>query len=1170
MASLPSPSREHDPDRDERLNGVIAAYLEAVESGSAPDRSDLLAREPDLAVELAAFFANQDHLARLAGPLREFGGAAARGEQAADGADDRLPGIVRFPFAAETMTDLKSSDSPSEGLPAQPGASHVQYFGDYELQCVIAQGGMGVVYRARQVSLNRVLALKMVRAGRLAADDDLLRFRLEAEAAAHLDHPHIVPIYEVGEHEGHHYFSMKLIEGGNLALLAARFRHNPRDAARLVATVARAVHYAHQRGILHRDLKPANILLRGSPDDSLDRLVPLVTDFGLAKRVEASEASGLTSSGSIVGTPGYMAPEQAEGRREAITTAVDIHALGVILYELLTGRPPFRAASVLETLRQVREQEPARPRALDRRVPRDLETIVLKCMEKSPRHRYPSAEALAEDLDRWLAHLPIKARPATPIERLLKWTRRRPSAAALVVLAGVAALATATAIRTHVLSSRLESDVARAGVALRAETLDRIQAHSDLVEMEDETYFKQVIAAQEAWEQNEPALADQLLDRCPVRLRGWEWYHLKRRFHSELETIQGHSGFLCGAAFRPDLTVFMCAAEPKGFQLWEMGKDHEVRRMPGHEATVFGLAFNRAGTRMASAEASGLVKIWDLATATIMGTLRGHEGWVAGVAFAGDGSTLASAGEDGLVKLWSLNNLTRDDHKQPAHTLLGHSGPVFGVAFSPDGMSLASAGRDGTVRLWKLAGEPEAEAPSVVFRGHRQAVRCVAFHPRGGLVASAGADRLVRVWRADTGEEILRFGDFGNRVDGIAYSPDGRRIATACLDRSVRLWDADTGKPLGDFPGHAAPAFSVAFSPDGTRLASASQDATVKIWDLTSEPGVRLLRLDEAPGDSASVTPPVAWVGGVAFGANGTELAAVGTAQTVAVWNLPTGTPRKVLHDGWGALTAVTYNPAGNVLAAASGDGSLRVRDAGSLLERLVLHDHREGFVSMAFSPDGSVMATGGGDPPAIVQQPMEKMPPAEGKPRAVRLWNARTGSPLLSLPGHVGSIHSIVYDPGGSRLMSAGSDAIIRIWNPTDGRLIGKLEGHTKTIHALAVSPDGRYLASAGAEGLIRIWDLHERQLLHTLTGHTNWVLALAFHPDLGAPGRLASAGADQVVRLWDPIGGRSILSLRGHKDRVHGVAFSPDGSLLASASADGVVRVWQTEPRSSSGKDE
>jgi serine/threonine protein kinase len=283
--------------------------------------------------------------------------------------------------------------------------------------------------------LDRIVALKMVRAGRFATLEDLQRFRREAEAAARLDHPLIVPIYEVGVHEGHHYFSMKLVDGGNLAAHAPCFAKDPRAAARLVARVARAVHYAHQRGILHRDLKPANILLSGRPDQPLDDWLPLVTDFGLAKRLGVGgPAAGLTQSGSIVGTPGYMAPEQVEATRAAITTAVDIHALGAILYELLTGGPPFRAGTMLETLRLVREQEPLRPRALNPRVDRDLETIVLKCLEKAPSRRYPSAEALAEDLEYWLAGRPIRARPVSQLERLNKWAQRQPERAIIAAM----------------------------------------------------------------------------------------------------------------------------------------------------------------------------------------------------------------------------------------------------------------------------------------------------------------------------------------------------------------------------------------------------------------------------------------------------------------------------------------------------------------------------------------------------------------------------------------------------------------------------------------------------------------------------------------------------------------------------------------------------------------
>jgi serine/threonine-protein kinase len=294
--------------------------------------------------------------------------------------------------------------------------------GDYELEAPIAEGGMGIVWKARQKRLNRVVALKMIRAGRLAPDSDLRRFRMEAEAVAYLDHPHIVPIYEIGEADGQHYFSMKFVEGGPLSHHMSRFLHDHPAAARVVATAARAVHHAHERGILHRDLKPGNILLDGQGQ-------PHVSDFGLAKRIAGSEK--LTQTDAIVGTASYMAPEQARAER-TLTPAVDVYGLGAVLYELLTGRPPFQAETPLDTVFQVLEREPEAPRRLNSRIDINLETICLKCLEKHPQRRYASAEALAEDLERWHAGEPILARPVGPLGSLVRWARRRPALAATI------------------------------------------------------------------------------------------------------------------------------------------------------------------------------------------------------------------------------------------------------------------------------------------------------------------------------------------------------------------------------------------------------------------------------------------------------------------------------------------------------------------------------------------------------------------------------------------------------------------------------------------------------------------------------------------------------------------------------------------------------------------
>jgi serine/threonine-protein kinase len=477
-------------EREERFGEIVFAYLQARDEGHHPNPQEWLERYSEFGSELSAFFDDQEEVDRLGAPLREIVGAG--GHPSTEG-----PGA--------TATENKAA------LPSAAPRS----FGDYEVLEEMARGGMGVLYRARQRSLNRLVALKVIRAGEWASAEEVRRFRNEAETVALLDHPHVVPVYEVAEQAGQLYFSMKLVEGGSLAEHLDRYREDPKAAAGLLARVARTVHYAHQRGILHRDLKPSNILLDREGQ-------PHVNDFGLAKRVESDDS--LTQTGAIVGTPQYMAPEQTSGRKGAVTTATDVYGLGAVLYALLTGRPPFQGETVLETLEQVRDRDPQPPSKTNPRMDRELEAVCLKCLNKDAGRRYASAEALAEDLERWLRGEPVVARPAGWAERLGRWMRRHHLAVGAVVCVLLSLTALGVAI------GWFAGDRA-ARRAKAAEIFDEVEQQA-ITSMQEEKWLEANASAQRA--------ADLLagVGDDPVRQQGLEQLERDLKMAETLELIR--------------------------------------------------------------------------------------------------------------------------------------------------------------------------------------------------------------------------------------------------------------------------------------------------------------------------------------------------------------------------------------------------------------------------------------------------------------------------------------------------------------------------------------------------------------------------------------------------------------------------------------------------------
>ncbi len=734
--------------------------------------------------------------------------------------------------------------APTSAANALPTGS---VLGDYRLIAKIAQGGMGVVYKARQISLNRIVALKTIKAGAFASDREIRLFQSEAEAVAALDHPSIVPILEVGEQDGLRYYSMKLIDGTNLHECRNRFKAEPRSIARLVAQIAEAVHHAHLRGVLHRDLKPANILI-----DAQDQ--PHVVDWGLAKRLESDDWS--TTDGGAVGTPSYMAPEQAQGHRAAITTATDVYGLGTILYALLTGHPPFHSGSGLQTLRLVLEQEPIRPRAVDPGIDGDLETICLKCLEKDAKQRYGSARELADDLNRWLSGTPILARSVSTGERLVKWARHRPGIATLIATVLLVSIAGISGITWQWRQAVGARKSLRAALFVAKRNEDEARTSED--HARHLAYAAKINLAHREWQDdNTVEVLRQLEETRPeagkTDLRGFEWHYLDRLSRAQGPTLTGHEDVVASVSYSADGLRLASASWDGTIKIWDAATGQPIRTLTG-KSPLHAVVFHPDGTRLVSAGNDRTVTLWDAATGQVIRTMDGHTLPIHDLSFSPDGRLVASSSADGTVKLWdpSAGSVVRTlaDHRRNA------GGPI---AFSPDGKVLASGGGgEPTVRVWNSAsGEivrtlrddviagtgidrgPDGKAVTVDKRRslgrHRKPV---AFSPDGKILATGVEDGTIKLWDASAGSLVRTLRDHHNRgaVTGLAYSPDGKTLASiGFTGQSITVWDAASGDLLRTLKGHTSVINDIAFSSDGVHVASANWYQTVKIWDTTRD-----------------------------------------------------------------------------------------------------------------------------------------------------------------------------------------------------------------------------------------------------------------------------------------------------------------------------------------------
>ncbi len=1060
--------------------------------------------------------------------------------------------------------------------------SRIKYFGDYELLQEIARGGMGVVYKARQVRLNRVVALKMILAGPFASESEVQRFHAEAEAVAQLDHPQIVPIFEVGEHEGQRYFSMGFVEGESLA---ARLSDGPLTsslAVEIMIAVSEAVQYAHEIGVIHRDLKPANILL-----DSQSR--PRITDFGLARQL--AEDSSITRTGQVLGTPSYMSPEQAEGQAE-VGTATDIYALGAVLYAMLTGRPPFAADSAIDTLSQVVRDDPVPLRKLNPKIPRDLETICLKCLAKNPARRYPSAGHCADDLRRWQRHEPIQARPPRLIRRGAKWTRRHPAVALLIVatLLGLTAVGWQWS-RTLQANRRYLNELDRHRIAL----------------------------AERECESSAQLRARQLLLETAPEHRGWEWRYAWQLSHvtplRQLPVfprmVQSLDISGDGQRFvtleQPDRmidTATSLSPSPGSLCVWERETlqrlrsatiaGSQVRWSPQDDllavvdqnqlklidqqslalkltvaasGEIQSIAFHPAEPivytqclRVSGSDATQVIQAWDLTDGTQVFSVA------AGVSYHPLAELVVNAVDQRLVVfICQMEGNKRTFVRQSMEARTGVivreerlSDPQLAACvprtMTADGQTTALISSysplGGNVKIFLQA--TRDEAVQWIGQASEQAVQAIAFDPSGTRIAFVEDSENFDLQDVELNKQLPLIGPLARLMT------KSRRYVS-----NVYLYDVATGRPIRTYWGFPSFVRGLKFTPDGTQLFAWGGDVAdpgragsgwrgdVVCWNATFDETARLVRLADNPLPSLAVnrdatcmivapeqSPPQLWNGAAGVRLGLSDVTPMDATKSV---------------DAMNACCAAA--PDADRLAYLAG-GQVQWIDAqtGHLLESLDLSEE------VGFDQPSSVTLSGNGQLLAYTSR------------AGVRVVDTRTRRRILSVP-EPGGYDDPFSHPQHAALSRDGrllavtyqrdADGAVRVYRTSDGQMLWQYQ--TETVFAAfttgwgliyaAFDPSGERLAAVGNNGAGLVLDVRTGQKLLELKGHVGTIFCAAFSP---CGSRIATGGIDQTVKLWNARTGAEVHTLRGHTSAVRSLAFSGDATRLISGGANGDLRIW------------
>ncbi len=1098
-----------------------------------------------------------------------------------------IPDVQRRSSVQNLLTSELAtiSESPPNGAAVaafqRPAMTRI---GKYQILEELGHGGMGVVYKARQMNLNRIVALKMILTGEHADQRERARLRKEAEATATLDHPNIVKIFDIGEHEGMPYLEMEYVSGGNLTRMLRSMPQPIRWAARLTETVARAIHVAHQRGIVHRDINPSNILMTTEG-------VPKITDFGLAKFLRAD--AGHSQNGVLLGTPSYMAPEQVSDGRK-VGAATDVYAIGVMLYEMLTGTPPFRGLTPMETLCQVMEGEVVPPSRLRHGLPIDVETICLKCLARNPAQRYRNARELADDLRRFQNREAILARRTPKLQLAAQWARREPYAAgflglSLLLLSTLIVISVAYSLHLRNVLEELREQQQRNMTQGYLSGTARDVASRRQTETERRFYDAQLNRVYEHSRRNETEVAIEIFDALnrdydPEAEVGFEWRYIDALIHrseSVLHVSSASSGVVDCVAVSADGLSLVSGDHEGKVQLWDVARGAST--LFNINAGVYSirqvaLACDESGKAVALAAVSvgegrtSSVSIWDVSRPTSPWTLPDRLEETADLDFSAGGRRLAvrcrpkpeSEWETRFYEFargeWSRDGgATRTGATCQRSTVQGNRIAVGNADGTVAVRGLAS-GRDELLRL------PKSGVPILL-----------AFSEAGDRLAVGCADRAVVVWDLASKRVLAeltvsdgppRFLDFclegeslivaegdetlaihslrppsvrrvlptqGGPPTAIAVSRRGDRLAIGCEDAPVALWNLEAVYEGPQTIGRLSAADNLIFSPDGRSLFMTFREPMIRVWRMDRTPHPRRI----LAGHSRE-----AWT--VAFSRDGGILASGADDHMIKLWDVATGERLTAAAAHSQTVSSLAFSPIRDELASVSLDGSLKLwslaRDPskpGVVLKHIrTLRDSNQSQLRcVAYSADGSMLAASGLAPDVLI-------------------WSLDSPSPpRIIAKAHREMVTALAFSPASpDQLASASCDGSLKIWNVKTGdqRMVKQANG---SLTSLAFSPTATRIATSGQPRLIASWDTNTRNPLRDVIGHPGVVRSMSFSID----GLTIATGCDDgKVRLCDAETNQIILSLDGHHARINGVAFSPDGRTLASCSHAGEVFLW------------